>query len=167
MKTFKTRSGRLRRVNKSTDINNPSTITTLASTSSSSPTYILNFEKINNCDRFYSPEVNLPGVCEGAVSTGYFEYLSGPNSDNSDIYYNISNNVTLNNIINMKEYGNYDNIKQMSILNEIAYSIEYDSNKTALMNGDYISYKIKNENKNTVLNKIDTLRLDKNNQIVY
>ena len=162
MKTFKTRSGRLRRVNKSTDINDPSTIITLASINTSS-SYILYFEKINKCDRLYSPEDNLPGVCYGAVTTGYFEYLSGPNSDNSDIYYNISNNVTVNNVTNMKDYGNYDNIKKMNILNEITYSIEYDSNKT---DENHISYKIKNENKNTVLNKLVTLISEKNNQIV-
>jgi hypothetical protein len=157
MKIFKTRSGDMKRVNKSTNINETSTITSLASintsSSSSSPTYTLLFEKINNCDRFYSDDVGVgSGVCEGAVTTGYFQY----DQNSSIIYIYLSNDRPY-----FKQQGlDLDSIKKINILNQITFSIKYDS-----INGPYYIYKFQ-DSRDTVLNKLDTLILEKNNQIV-
>ena len=147
MKTFKTRSSAMRRVNESTTDNtyNSSIVSinsspSSSSSSSSSSSYILFLDKITyNC-------IEDGTICMGTGSAAYFYYLS----QNIDINFNKIAFTSDN-------FYNYKDVIAIFILDKL-YTVEYKG-----ISDLYITYTI-NGLKNTVLDNLD--RISKTNKQV-
>ena len=173
MKTFKTRSGAMKRANKSVD-GNASIVVNLSS--SPPPTYTLLFEKVNDCNKCYlpnsDPNSDYSGLCCYTVTIATFDYKPDPDTNiYINVYFNLNNEskIFLENSENVA-FNEYDKITKINILNEFTYSVKYNSKKIE-STSTKISYIIINEEKNTVLKNLDTLiikgQILKNNLSYY
>lgn len=156
MKTFKTRSGAMKSVNKSmTPMDYITSYSVVNILSSPPPSYTLYLEKINNCDTYYPPDyLHLSGLCYSAGSIGYFEFRDSdpcisisPTSLRKDLEY----------------FNDYKKITKINILDEITYSITYNP-KTDSIDSYWIIYTINDETIDTVRNNIVRIS-EKNSQV--
>jgi len=126
--------------------------------SSSSPSnYILNLNKISkNCEEY---PVGSGIICRDTISAAYFSYGTG------QMYILFDKSAFSD---DLGKIGNYKNITAINVLNEVKYSVTYKetitkispvSNTSGLPSEDdmYIKYTI-NENKDTVINKLNKIR---------
>lgn len=146
MKTFKTRSGAMKHVNKSIK----SMDNSCAITSISPPSYTLYLDKINDCDD-----------CERLTpdQIGYLYYNSADLNTTMDInIFNYPDCFTKDS----KPFNDYDKITKVNILNEITYSITYNPEKSGEA---FITYTI-NENKDEVFNKMLSLSKTNSSQVI-
>ena len=128
MKTFKTRSSAMRRVNESTTDNTYSSSTVFISSPITTPLpppiYILILDKINyNC---IEDRLDFGTICRGTIFAAYFFYLS----QNIDILLNKS-------AFTSDKFDNYNNVIAIFILDKL-YTVEYKGRLGNL----YIKYTI-------------------------
>ena len=162
MKTFKTRSGAMKRDNAAG--NDPGSCIVSISTP---PPYLLllNIKKIDNCIQ------DANGICSGTASVAYLDF---DNPFDVDIVFSKSS-FTSNDLDNIgNNIGNYNNIKSINVLNKVEYSVTYKETVTKTItnnsglpseNDILVKYTIK-ENKNNVLNDFEKIRKT-NKQIFF
>jgi hypothetical protein len=159
MKTFKTRSGAMKRDNA---IGNDAG-SCIVSISTPPPYLLLNIKKIDNCIQ------DANGICSGTASVAHLD-IYNPFDVDIVVYKMSFTSNDLNNI------GNYKNIKKINVLNEVKYSVTYKGTITNNIvslntsglpseNDIYIKYTIKEDNKD-VLKELDII-INTNKQILF
>jgi hypothetical protein len=141
MKTFKTRSGAMKRDN-AIRIDTGSCIVSI----STPPNYILFLDEIN-----YACQEDANGICLGTASVAYFSYDSG---QMQNIYILFSKSSFTSN-----DLDKIGNIISIFILGKL-YTVKYKG----IISNIYIKYTI-NEPKDTVLENLDRIR-ETNKQVV-